>query len=212
LSDSGTLAIDATRFSYTTSPQTPLVAVDGFRGLLTLATSQLQPVASTNTCRFEITGDGSAASVLALNNLFWDYEPGVTAAKVWLNRASPPAQGGLVGCNLNGQRDILNGGFGFLDNIVQPAPHVQLSTLNPQPPAQPSTLNSQPPAGPSTLNPQLSTILERHLAPLREARVWLPAESRARTTNLRIYRVMVVGGADAVVEFRGMEKAETLKR
>jgi hypothetical protein len=47
---------------------------------------------------------------------------------------------------------------------------------------------------------------------LREARVWLPAESRARTTNLRIYRVMVVGGADAVVEFRGMEKAETLKR
>src|SRR5207302_944528 len=53
LADSGTLAIDASRFSYLTSPQSPLVAADSFQGLFTLATSMLMPVDSTNTCRFE---------------------------------------------------------------------------------------------------------------------------------------------------------------
>ena len=183
------------------------MTVANFRGLLTVAASQFNPVGSTNTSRFEMTGDGSAASVLALNDLFWVLEPGVTSQKVWLNHADPPAAGGLLGCNMNGDRDILKGGFGFLENIPGTNGETDSAFRTPHSPhAQPATLNSQPPDHPSTLNPQLTTLrdstLLRHLAPLREARVWLPAESRARTTTLRIYRVMAVGGADAVVEFR----------
>ena len=41
----------------------------------------------------------------------------------------------------------------------------------------------------------------RHLAPLREARVWLPAKAPAGATDLRIHRVMASGGAGATVEF-----------
>ena len=45
-----------------------------------------------------------------------------------------------------------------------------------------------------------ATIL-RHLAPLREARVWLPGKpAAARTTDVRIHRVMARGGRGATVE------------
>ena len=44
LTDSGTLSIDATRFSYATSETAPTVAADNFRGLFTLATCMLMPV------------------------------------------------------------------------------------------------------------------------------------------------------------------------
>jgi hypothetical protein len=172
LTDSGALTIDATRFSYQTSPQAPLVAVENFKGLFTLATSQLQPVYSTNTCRFELGGDGSAADVLALNDMFWVVEPGVTAEKVWLNNAKPPAHGGLVGCNMNSPvKGLMKDGFSSLGNIGNPADVSDAALL-------------------------------RHLAPLRAARVWLPDEAPAHATNLRIYRVMVTGGKGAVVEFR----------
>ena len=195
LSDSGTLAIDTSRFSYTTSPKSPLVAVDNFRGLLTLATSQLLPVGSTNTCRFELTGNGAAASVLALNDLFWEFEPGVTTAKVWLNRATPPAAGALLGCNMNAQRNILPGGFGFLDNIPSHPGLPHSAIRNPQSAMVGSAMDA-------TLNPQLSTLLERHLSPLRTARIWLPGKSRPGITNLRLYRVMATGGGPAVVQFQ----------
>jgi hypothetical protein len=182
LADSGALAIDATRFSYQTSPQAPLVAVENFKGLFTLATGQLQPVGSTNTCRFEITGDGTAADVLALNDMFWVTEPGVTAEKVWLNNAKPPAHGGLVGCNMNSNvKGLMKDGFGFLENIGDPA---ETSTAT------------------GSRGTVSDAALLRHLAPLREARVWLPGDAPAHTTNLRIYRVMVTGGKGAVVEFR----------
>jgi hypothetical protein len=172
LADSGALAIDATRFSYQTSLQAPLVAVDNFRGLFTLATSQLQPVGSTNTCRFEFAGDGTAADVLALDDLFWVSEPGVTSEKIWLNHAKPPARGGLVGCNMNSNvKGLMKDGFGFLENMGNPADVSDAALL-------------------------------RHLAPLREARVWLPDEVPPHTTNLRLHRVMVTGGKGAVVEFR----------
>ena len=172
LADSGNLAIDATRFSYKTSARSPLVAIKNFRGLFTLATSQLQPVDSTNTCRFEFSGDGTAADVLALNDLFWVYEPGVTSKKLWLNNAKLPAHGGLIGCNMNSpDGSFMKDGFGFLENIGSPQ-YVS------------------------------DAALLRHLAPLREARVWLPGETPAHTTNLRIYRVMVTEGTGAVVEFR----------
>jgi hypothetical protein len=182
LADSGTLAIDAARFSSKTSPQSPLVALENFKGLFTLATSQFNPVDSTNTCRFEMTGNGSAACVLALNNLFWIHEPGVTSEKVWLNNAKPPAHGGLIGCNMNsGDKGFLKGGFGFLENIGDPA---------------------EASGAPGSLGTVSDAALLRHLAPLREARVWLPGEVPPHTTNLRIYRVMATGGKGAVVEFR----------
>ena len=159
LSDSGTLAIDAARFSCATSPQSPLVTVANFRGLLTVAASQFNPVGSTNPSRFEMTGDGSAASVLALNDLFWVLEPGVTSQKVWLNHADPPAAGGLLGCNMNGDRDMLKSGFGFLENVPGTNAETHSALRTPQSALdQPSTLNSQPPVGPSTLNPQPSAI------------------------------------------------------
>jgi hypothetical protein len=182
LADSGALAIDATRFSYQTSLQAPLVAVENFKGLFTLTTSQLQPVGSTNTCRFELAGDGTAADVLALNDMFWVLEPGVTSEKVWLNNAKPPAHGGLIGCNMNSNvKGLMKDGFGFLENIDDPAEASAVSGSR-------GTVSD--------------AALLRHLAPLREARVWLPGEVPAHTTNLRIYRVMATGSRGAVVEFR----------
>ena len=100
LADRGTLSIDATRFSYATSPASPTVAADNFRGLFTLATCMLLPVETKASCRFELRGDGSGASVLALNDQFW-IEQKTTADDVWRNLAQPPARGGLLGCNVN---------------------------------------------------------------------------------------------------------------
>ncbi len=88
LTDSGVLSIDATRFSYATSEKSPTVAADNFRGLFTLATCMLMPVETQETCRFELRGDGSRTSVLALNDQFWVQKPGTSADTVWLNRAS----------------------------------------------------------------------------------------------------------------------------
>lgn len=190
LADAGTLAIDATRFSYKTSPAAPLVAVDGFRGWFTLATGLLLPVDSTNTCRFELSGDGSRASVLALNDQFWVEEFGVTAGKVWQNRAQPPAAGGLVGCNVNSPlKGATTNGFAFLANLGD----------NPDPAR--SGHGSGPLADQGTVS---DAALLCHLAPLREARVWEPGEAVAApdATDLRIHRVMVTGGSGATVEFK----------
>ncbi len=185
LNDSGTLAIDATRFSYLTSPATPLVALDNFRGLFTLATSMLLPVDSTNTCRIEISGDGGATDALALNDMFWDYEPGVTSANVWRNNASPPARGGIIGCNLNSPRGWFKNGFAFLENNGGEA---------------------NPPKSAAASHGNGSTVTDaellRHLAPLRDARIWLPGNTPSGATNLQIYRVTVSGGRGACVEFR----------
>ena len=181
LSGAGDLAIDATRFSYHTSASSPLMALEDFHGRLTLATSMLMPVDSTNTCWFDISGNGADTSVLALDDLFWAYEPGVTPEKVWINRAMPPARGGLMGCNMNTQRQgfFKTGGFGFLDNLVSPAS-----------------------ATPATNSLSDAEVLA-DLAPLREARVWLPGETAAGATDLRIYRVMMSGGGEAAAEFSG---------
>ena len=64
------------------------MAADNFRGLFTLATCMLMPVETQETCRFELRGDGSQTSVLALNDQFWVQKPGTSADTVWLNRAS----------------------------------------------------------------------------------------------------------------------------
>src|SRR5207244_1792521 len=110
-------SIDATRFSYATSARAPTVAADNFRGTFTLATCILMPVDTTETCRFEMRGDGSQASVLALNNQFWIHKKGVSADTIWLNKAQPPARGGLIGSNINtSNKDAAPRGFEFLNN------------------------------------------------------------------------------------------------
>jgi hypothetical protein len=188
LTGSGTLSIDATRFSYATSPTSPTVAAHDFRGLFTLATCILLPVETKESCRFELRGDGSGASVLALNNQFW-IEQKTTADDVWRNLAQPPARGGLIGCNVNtGKKEAAPKGFEFLANIGD----------------HPDPAKSRSGSGPlddrGTVDDE--TIL-RHLAPLRAARVWLPDASVPReATDLRIHRVMASGGHGAVVEFR----------
>ncbi len=190
LADRGTLFIDATRFSYATSPTSPTVAADSFRGLFTLATCMLMPVGTDETCRFELRGDGSAASVLSLNNQFWVRKPGTTAETVWQNRARPPARGGLIGCNVNtSNKEAAPKGFEFLANVGD----------------HPDPAKSKHGSGPLDDRGGVddATIL-RHLAPLRESRVWLPGDRSVpeRSTDLRIHRVMVSAGHEAAVEFR----------
>ncbi len=189
LADAGTLSIDATRFSYATNPAAPTVAADDFKGLFTLATCMLMPVETKETCRFELRGDGSKASVLALNNQFWVHQTGVSSETVWQNKAQPPARGGLVGCNINTSlKDAAPKGFAFLPNTGE----------------DPDPARSRSGSGPLADRGGVddATIL-RHLAPLREARVWLPQAVPEGATDLRLQRVMVSGGGGAVVEMVG---------
>ncbi len=190
LTDSGILSIDATRFSYATSATAPTFLVDDFRGLFTLATCILMPVETPDTCRFDFSGDGSAASVLALNNQFWVQQPGTSSQTVWVNQAKPPARGGLIGCNINtSNREAYPKGYAFLENVGD----------------HPDPARSKFGSGPLENHGGVddSTIL-RHLAPLRQARVWLPGDKPLPpgATDVRIYRVMVSGGHETTVEFR----------
>ncbi len=188
LADRGTLSIDATRFSYATSPMSPTVAADNFRGLFTLATCILMPVETKASCRFELRGDGSGSSVLALNNQFW-IEEKTTADDVWRNLARAPARGGLIGCNVNtGKKEAAPKGFEFLANIGD----------------HPDPAKSASGAGPLDNRGAVDdATLLRHLAPLRAARVWLPDASVPNdATDLRIHRVMANGGHGAAVEFQ----------
>lgn len=185
LTDSGTLSIDATRFSYATSEKAPTILVDGFRGLFTLATSILLPVKTGKTCRIEIQGDGSGAGVLALNNQFWVKSPGTTADSVWQNRATPPVRGGLVGCSINGRQTVVAKSFEFLTDVGY---------------TPDNTLSDSGPAD-DQVGVDDATIL-RHLAPLRKADTWLPAAVPDGVTDVRIHRLIASGGRDAVVEFR----------
>jgi hypothetical protein len=148
----------------------------------------LMPVETKETCRFEMRGDGSEASILALNDQFWVNEPGTTSDTVWQNRAKPPARGGLIGCNINtSNKEAAPKGFEFLPNVGD----------------HPDPARSKFGSGPLEDRGGVDddTIL-RHLAPLRAARVWLPAAAPAGVTDVRIQRVMASGGRDAVVEFR----------
>jgi len=187
LDDRGTLSIDATRFSYATSPTSPTVAVDGFRGVFTLATCMLLPVETKSACRIDVRGDGGAASALVLNSQFWINEP-TTADDVWRNTAVPRAAGGLVGCNINtSNKAAAPKGFEFLANVGD----------HPDPAR--SASGSGPLENRGTVD---DATLLRHLAPLRASRVWLPGDAPPGVTNVRIHRVMASGGRDAVVEFR----------
>jgi len=118
LADSGAISIDATRFSFKTSPTVPLFLLNGFQGDFTLLTSFLLPVDTAATGRIETTGDGSKCNALIMDCMYWVNEPDVTAAKVLRNQANPPAHAALLLCNMNSGR-YLKGGFGTLENAGQ---------------------------------------------------------------------------------------------
>ena len=152
----------------------------------------LLPVGTKETCRFELRGDGRDASVLALNNQFWVHQPGTSADTVWRNLARPPARGGLIGCNINtSNKKAAPKGFAFLASVGD----------------HPDPAKSRLGAGPLEDRGGVddATIL-RHLAPLRQARVWLPGDAPRGAlrgaTDLRIHRVMASGGRGATVELR----------
>ncbi len=133
-------------------------------------------------------GDGSGASVLAIGNQFWVHEKGTTADTVWLNKAKPPVAGGLVGCNINtSNKEAAPKGFDFLPDVGD----------HPDPAR--SKLGSGPLENRGTAD---DATIERHLAPLRTARVWIPAPTPAGTTDVRIHRLMVSGGREGIVELR----------
>jgi hypothetical protein len=116
------------------------------------------------------------------------HKPGTTAATVWRNLADPPAHGGLIGCNINtSNKEAAPKGFAFLDNIGD----------------DPDPAKSKFGAGPlaDTRGVDDATIL-RHLALLRDARVWLPDKPRDGVTDVSIHRVMVFWGHKATVEIR----------
>ena len=176
LNDSGMMAIDATRFSYKTSPEHPLIAANSFRGSFALLTALLLPVNSTATARIETSGDGSKTNLLVMDNLFWVNELGVNADKVLLNRAEPPAHAALVQCNMNsgtpGAAKMEKGsdGFAYLDDRGDaPGPWVA-----------------------------------RMVQPILDARIWTPGATPAGVTNVQLHRVICMSGKGMVdVELRG---------
>ena len=125
---------------------------------------------------------------MALNDQFWVQKPGTSADTVWLNRAQPPAKGGLIGSNINtGNKDASPRGFEFLENVGD----------NPDPAR--SKFGSGPLADRGGVD---DATIVRHLALLRSTRPWVPDAMPGRTTDLSIHRVVASGGRGATVEIR----------
>ena len=164
------------------------MAADSFRGVFTLATCMLMSVETQETCRFELRGDGSRMSILALNDQFWVQKPGTSADTVWLNRAQPPAKGGLIGSNINtSNKDASPRGFEFLKNVGENSD-----------PAR-SKFGAGPLADRGGVD---DATIVGHLALLRSTHPWVPAATPAGTTDLSIHRVVANGGHGATVEVR----------
>ena len=162
------------------------MAADSFRGVFTLATCMLMSVETQETCRFELRGDGSRMSILALNDQFWVQKPGTSADTVWLNRTRPLAKGGLIGSNINtGNKAASPRGFEFLENVGD----------NPDP------ARSQFGAGPLADRGGVDdATIVRHLAMIRSVHPWVPDAMPGRTADLSIHRVVASGGRGATVE------------
>ncbi len=132
LNDAGSLAVDATRFSYKTSPDRPLVQAKDFRGDLVLCSGMLLPVGTPFPARVNLAGDGSGTRVLCLGNMFWTPCKEVTADTVWQDVSNPPARAALLNSNLNGGAESgLTNGFGRLENRGQADERFLLEMLDP---------------------------------------------------------------------------------
>jgi hypothetical protein len=188
LTGNGSLAIDTTRFSMSTAAGIPTILAKDFSGQLTIATSMLLPVGSEKTCSVALEGNGRHGSFLLLNDMFWVHEPGVSSATIWKDTTQPPMRAGMTGCTVNTKnKKAALFGFKFLDTIGEqsdPAKSDYGSGLL----AQQGKVSDE--------------LILQHVAPLRGAKVWLPEETAANVTDVRIHRVMASGGIDATVEFR----------
>jgi hypothetical protein len=167
LKDAGTLVIDSTRFSYKTAPDRPLIALDGFRGDFALTASLLMPVDSKHPARVRLRGRGDGCNALCLADLFWMTDKMVTADAVWQDETKPPANAALLLSNMNGQVK------GAKDSALDKAGFGRLEDRKAKDDA---------------------ALIRRALAPLRQARIWQPGETKPGLTDLRLHRVMVGAG------------------
>jgi hypothetical protein len=167
LCDSGTLAVDSTRFSYKTAPDRPLIDVDGYRGDLALTTCLLLPVNSPHIATIRFRGKGTSCNALCMSCVFWAPKKQVKADAVWKNEANPPANAALLLCTMNGQAT------GAKDSAYAKGGFAEFEDRN---------------------TSDDDALIRKVLAPLREARVWLPAETKQGITDLRLHRVVVVAG------------------
>ncbi len=168
LDDSGTLSVDATRFSYKTSGDKPLMELSNFKGDLALLTDMLLPVNSEQSGRISIHGDGSRCNALCMANLFIECVPDVAADKVWTDQSTPPAAAAMLLCNINYVPDARKykgkKAFDFLADRGKPADQWIL----------------------------------RMLEPLRQTRIWLPQPAADGATDIRVHRVIAASGKDGV--------------
>ena len=94
----------------------------------------------------------------------------------------------MTGCNINiSNKEEAPKGFEFLANVGD----------NPDP------AKSTSGAGPLDDRGGVDdATLLKHLAPLRNARVWRPMKRSAGVTDVQIHRVMATGGRGAAVEIQ----------
>src|SRR5262249_8909391 len=163
----GPLVIDSTRFSYKTARDRPLIGLDGFRGNFALTTGLLMPVDSPHPASIRIRGRGDGCHALFLGILFWAPMETIRADAIWKNEAHPPANAALLVCNLNGQVK------GAKDGALDTGGFGRLEDRKTKDDA---------------------ALIRQALAPLREARIWLPEETRPGLTGLRLHRVLVASG------------------
>ena len=127
----------------------------------------LMPVDSPHPASIRIRGRGDGCHALFLGNLFWAPMETVQADTIWKNEAQPPANAALLLCNLNGQVK------GVKDSALDRGGFGRLEDRKAKDDA---------------------ALIRQTLAPLREARIWLPEETRPGLTDLRLHRVIVAAG------------------
>jgi hypothetical protein len=167
LNDAGTLVIDSTRFSYKTAPDHPLIDLNGFRGTFALTASLLLPVNSRHPASLRIRGRGGDCNVLCLSTMFWAPNGRFKTDAVWKNESKPPANAALLLCNLNGQVK------GAKDSAFEKDGFGRLKDRK---------------------SKDDDALIRQALAPLRQARIWLPEGARVGATDLCLHRVIVGAG------------------
>jgi hypothetical protein len=91
----------------------------------------------------------------------------VKVGAVWKNEAKPPANAALLLCNMNGQVK------GAKDSAFEKDGFGRLEDQK---------------------SKDDEALIRKALAPLREPRIWLPEDTRAGVTDLRLHRVIVGAG------------------
>jgi hypothetical protein len=115
LNDSGSMTIDATRYSYATTAEHPLVLLDGFKGTFGVFSSMLLPVGTEFPARIETKGNGAGCKALSLGNMFWSNKGTFETSSGWKDAAEPKGQAAMRLCNINGN-GVGKNGFARLED------------------------------------------------------------------------------------------------